>query len=188
MKKIRAFIAIPLPEAVQTHLGAIGLTWAEQLPQGAVRWVKPQLMHATLRFLGDTDEALIPRVAGTLDEVAARHEEFTITLDQPGCFPNTRRPRVVWVGLQGNIAAAQELKEAVDQALVPIGWELEDRSFRPHLTLGRVKDSRKVKGFEWKAAIEPLLIPVESIHLIESDLQRAGPVYTVRHASKLRRP
>lgn len=185
MSRIRAFVAVPLPEEVQTHLGSISTAWAGQLPQGAVRWVKPQLMHATLRFLGNTDEDLIPRVASALDAVTSQHEEFSLGLDQPGCFPNSRRPRVVWVGLQGDIEAAQQLKEAVDQALLPLGWELEDRAFRPHLTLGRVKDSRKVKDFQWKAAIEPLPIPVASIHLIESDLQRTGPVYTIRHESIL---
>lgn len=188
MKKVRTFIAIPLPEEVQHHLGTMSAAWSEQIPEGAVRWVKPHLMHATLRFLGNTDQALISRLSATLDEVASKHRAFTISLDRPGCFPNSRRPRVVWVGLQGEMEAAQGLKQAVDQALVPLGWELEDRSFRPHLTVGRVKDSRKVRGCPWEAEIKPLPILVDSIHLIESDLQRSGPVYTVRHKSVLHTP
>ena len=186
MKKIRSFIAIPLPEHVQTYLGSVGDMWAEQVPAQSVRWVKPHLMHATLRFLGDTEATLLPRVAALLDEVALAHESFSLALDHPGCFPNTKRPRVVWIGLQGQLETAHRLKAAIDQALVLLGWEAEDRSFSPHLTIGRVQDSRQVQGFRWEAAVEPLAIPVQSVQLIESDLQRSGPVYTVRHTSALR--
>lgn len=188
MSQIRTFVAIPLPQEVQALLGQVSEVWAERLPQKAVRWVKPHLMHATLRFLGDTDSETVSTVSNTLDEVTAHHSTFTLELAAPGCFPNDKRPRVIWVGLQGQLESARALKREIDQALVPLGWDLEDRSrsFRPHLTLGRVKDSRQVKGFQWEAVIQQLPIQVSAIHFIESKLQRTGPIYTVRHVSKLR--
>ena len=186
MRTIRAFIAIPLSTEVQALLVAVSQTWSEQVPERSVRWVKPHLMHITLRFLGDTEVASLPTVADALDGIAARINAFTLRLDRPGCFPNNKRPRVIWVGLQGQLETARALKHEIDEALVPLGWEQDDQSFRPHLTVGRVKDSRKVRGFRWEANVEPLLVPVNVIHLIESDLLPAGPVYTVRHKAVLR--
>lgn len=186
MNKIRAFIAIPLPGSVQALLGDISQEWSRQIPERSVRWVKPHLMHVTLRFLGDTGIETIPSLASTMDRITAQQESFALRLDHPGCFPNTKWPRVVWVGLKGQLDAARLLKQEIDGALVPLGWELDDRAFRPHLTVGRVKDSGKVKGFNWEADIKSLPVPVNAIHLIESKLQRTGPIYTVRHQSYLR--
>jgi 2'-5' RNA ligase len=185
MSKIRAFIAIPLPTQVQTQLGEVSQTWQKELPERSVRWVKPHLMHISLRFLGDTDITTIPDLRATLNKVTAHRPVFTLQLAQTGCFPNKKRPRVIWVGLQGQLDAAQMLKQELDEVLIPFGWEREKRPFKPHLTIGRVKDSRKVKDFDWRADIEPLPIPVRTIHLIESQLRPSGPVYTVRHKSLL---
>lgn len=185
MSKIRAFIAIPLPSNVQALLGEVSQSWAETLPESSVRWVKPHLMHITLRFLGDTDIRVFPDLMAALDKATALGKGFKLKLGQPGCFPNEKRPRVIWVGLQGELGAAQSLKQEIDEALVPLGWELENRPFQPHLTVGRVKDSRKVQGYKWRADIEPLMIPVQAVQLIESQLQRTGPVYSVRHESFL---
>jgi 2'-5' RNA ligase len=186
MRTIRAFIAIPLSTEVQALLGVVSQTWSEQVPERSVRWVKPHLMHITLRFLGDTQVASLRTVAGALDRIAAQNDAFTLRLDRPGCFPNNKRPRVIWIGLQGQLETARALKQEIDEALIPLGWEQENRSFRPHLTIGRVKDSRKVRGFRWEANVEPLPIPVQTIHLIESTLHPAGPVYTVRHKAVFR--
>jgi 2'-5' RNA ligase len=186
MSTIRAFIAIPLPAEVQVLLGEICRTWSEQIPERSVRWVKSHLMHITLRFLGDTGVSSLPTLAKLLDGVTIHHKTFALCLDRPGCFPNENRPRVIWVGLGGQLDAARALKQNIDEALVPLGWEREKRSFQPHLTVGRVKDSGSVRGLRWEADIEPLAIPVNEVHLIESELQRTGPVYTLRHTSNLR--
>lgn len=186
MRTIRAFIAIPLSTEVKALLDAVCQAWSEQIPERSVRWVKPHLMHITLRFLGDTEATSLPIVAATLDRIAARNDAFSLRLDRPGCFPNNKRPRVIWVGLQGQLETARALKQEIDEALVPLGWEQEDQSFRPHLTVGRVKDSRKVRGFRWEGNVEPLPVSVQAIHLIESVLHPTGPIYTVRHKSVLR--
>jgi 2'-5' RNA ligase len=185
MKKTRAFIAIPLPQPIQDHLGMVSQTWAQQLSDRAVRWVRPSLMHITLRFLGDTEQKALSAVKNGLDDIGGRFRCFHLQLSTVGCFPNTRRPRVVWVGLQGQLDTAQSLKQEIDRFLLPLGWEMEDRSFRPHLTVGRVKDSRRIKGFQWQADIQPLTIPVTAVHLIKSELQRSGPLYTILHSSEL---
>jgi len=160
MTTIRAFIAIDLPPVVKAALGDVTATLGRGLPRGAVRWVRPEQMHLTRPL-------------------------FTLRLAEAGCFPNTRRPRVVWVGLGGDEAALGSLVAALEAALRPLGWPPEDRPFRAHLTLGRVKDVHAALGIDWSAVVPPLELPVIAIHLIESQLRPDGAVYTVRHTSTL---
>lgn len=187
MEKKRLFIAIQLPPNVRTSLGAVSDNLAAQMPERSVRWVKPDLLHLTLRFLGDTAVDRMPALGATLDEVAAAHAAFALSLGELGCFPNRSRPRVIWVGLHGDLQPMQALKRALDETLAPLGWEKEDRPFRAHLTLGRVKDSRLLKSVRWGTDVQPLPVPITAVHLVESQLTREGPVYTVRHSSDLRR-
>jgi 2'-5' RNA ligase len=91
----------------------------------------------------------------------------------------------LWAGVAGQVGAAGQLKADIDMALIPLGWEAENRPFRPHLTVGRVKDSRKVASRQWPENVRPLAIPVKAIHLVESELTPDGPIYTVRHSSPL---
>ena len=182
---IRAFTAIHLTLEVRDYLGQLVAELAEQVPYRTVRWVKPDRMHLTLRFIGETEKNLIPQIGHALDEIAGRQPQFSLFLDGFGCFPNCQRPRVLWAGVGGDVDAASRLKEEIDAALVPLGWELENRPFRPHLTVGRVKDSRQLASQRWPETLQSLAIPVDSIHLIESELTPSGPIYTVRHSSTL---
>ncbi|MCB9444755.1 MAG: RNA 2',3'-cyclic phosphodiesterase [Ardenticatenaceae bacterium] len=179
------FIAIALPEDVRAVLGQVNDRLAAQVPPRAVRWVKPELMHVTLRFLGDTAVSLIPTIAAELDRAAAQQPKFQLTVKGLGCFPNRKRPRVIWAGLQGDVAQADALAAAINAFLSPMGWEVEERPFQPHLTLGRVNDSRKVQQIDWGMRIEEKVVAVTAVHLIESQLRPSGPVYTVRHTSHL---
>ncbi len=179
------FIAISLPEDVRAALGQVTDRLAAQAPSRTVRWVKPELMHVTLRFLGDTAVSLIPTITAELDRVCVQQQPFNLVVSGLGCFPNSNRPRVIWAGLQGDLAQANALAAAVNAFLSPLGWEVEKRPFRPHLTLGRVNDSRKLQGLDWEMAIEEMVVRVTAVHLIESQLKSSGPVYTVRHTSYL---
>jgi len=185
MITLRAFIAIDLPPDVKRALSDVAATLSERVPRGAVRWVRPEQMHLTLRFLGDTPTDKLPALAAALDTLAAGHAPFTLRLSEVGCFPNARRPRVVWVGLGGEEAKLTALVSALEAALHPLGWPPEDKPFRAHLTLGRVKDERAAQGVDWAMAVPPLDVPVAAVHLIESQLRPDGPVYTVRHTSRM---
>ena len=182
-KTIRAFIAIDLPQEVKEYLGQLTHDLAKQAPGHAVRWVKPERMHLTFRFLGETEETLIPNLGRALDEVVAQQRPFMLFLDGFGCFPNCKRPRVLWAGIGGDMGAAEQLKKAIDQALIPFGWQAETRPFRPHLTVGRVKDAGKAASTPWPGEVQKLAVPGTAIHLIESDLTPEGPRYTMRHSS-----
>lgn len=185
MATVRAFIAVDLPAAVKTALTGIASDLDRTLSPGAVRWVRPEAMHLTLRFLGNADVETLPAIGSVLDQITAAHEPFEMRLDQPGCFPSPRRPRVIWVGLAGNEPRLLSLKADLDEALAPLGWPVEAKTFHPHLTLGRVKEEGRVRDYTPEAAVPPLVVPVTRLLLIESELRPEGPRYTVRHSAAL---
>ena len=185
MAQIRIFIAVGLPEDVKTHLAAVTQVLAGQMPPRAVRWVTPERMHLTLRFLGDTAVDQLPALTSALAAAVSPQPPFTLYLDHVGCFPNRKRPRVIWAGLSDTEKALPGFKQAVDACLAPLDWEPDERPFQPHLTLGRVKEGRWLADINWGAPLERLAVPVAAVHLIESRLTPDGPIYTVRHTSPL---
>lgn len=183
MTAIRAFIAIELPQALQAQLGQI-IAQLQQRTSRAVRWVSPQNIHLTLKFLGNVSPANLNSLTGVLGTEAKRHKSLQITVGELGAFPNRLRPRVVWVGVAAP-AALTELQHGVDRETSRLGYPNEDREFSPHLTLGRV--SQHATPQEVKSIAEALsavqvgqlaVVTVQHIQLFRSDLQPGGAVYT----------
>lgn len=185
MKQIRTFIAVELPAEIRTYLFQTGKKMAVNISERAVRWVAPENIHLTLRFLGDTPEDKLPVIAAELDTISRAFQPFTLSLDQLGCFPNRKRPRVIWAGLSGDLKRLNALQSEIENAVQSLGWEGENRPFRAHLTIGRVKDNRQAKKLIWDQVLEKKAIPVSAVHLIESRLRPDGPVYMVQHSSLL---
>ncbi len=185
MTTIRAFIAVQLPDEVKDALGEVQRALKSRVSPSAVRWVRPEQMHLTLFFLGDTDTDKLPSVRDAMDVVATSHAPFVMRLGGVGCFPNARRPRVVWVGLAEEEAQLVSLKAALDASLAPLDWTPDDKPFRAHLTLGRVKDERGVQGVDWATDVARLSVPITTLHLIESKLRPDGPTYTNRYSCRL---
>jgi 2'-5' RNA ligase len=138
MDTIRAFIAIPLPKAVLDEMGTLQRRLERQLPPRAVRWVREEGIHLTLKFLGDTPTARLDEIKRALAAVARHAPASAFTVGGLGCFPNPRRPRVVWVGVQEPPGRLAALQDAIEEVLAPLGYEPEGRGFKPHLTLGRI--------------------------------------------------
>ena len=186
MTSLRTFIAIPLPAELKAILAAAGRALDSQLPSDSVRWVRPEQMHLTLIFLGDTPLAQLPAVQQAMDRAAGDQARFHLSLGNPGCFPNCRRPRVLWLGLSAGAAACQALKAGLDAQLASLGWAPEKRPFTPHLTLGRARRNGKLPPLDLAAiTTTPFRWPVNEIRLYESELRPAGPRYTVRHSAGL---
>lgn len=181
---IRVFIAIELPPDVKREMERVRALLAQSLPEQAVRWVQPDKMHLTLCFLGDTAVSQLPLISQRLDECAAQYAPFTLLLDGLGCFPNRQRPRVIWVGLKGE--QVERLQVAVETAVAQPGTPKDNKPFRAHLTCGRVKEGYKLANTHWQVVVKPVAMTVSAIHLIESQLRPSGPIYTVRHTSRLR--
>ena len=113
MDAIRAFVAIELPPFVLDELAQIEARFRPQVPDGCVRWVKPDSIHLTLKFLGQVPSDQIELITASLRTAVASHHAFTLNIAGAGCFPNLSRPRVVWVGVQeeGDLSRAIEYLE-----------------------------------------------------------------------------
>lgn len=185
MDNIRAFIAIELSEEARAVLGHVTQQLAASTEYDAVKWVNPDRMHLTLRFLGETPLAQLDELGRALDGVALQHQPFELFLDALGCFPHEGRPRVIWVGVKGQVAETRQLRAAVESAIEPLGWQPDRKSFEPHLTLGRVKNPRASIRLPWGQGIAPARTLVHELVLFESQLRREGARYIARHTSAL---
>ncbi len=180
-EEIRAFIAIDLPPAVLKAIGSL----QDELKIGTkgIRWVKSGNIHLTLKFLGDIPEELLDELGEILASVCKSRPPFKLSPGTPGGFPNIERPRVIWLGLVGELEKLDVLKQEIEKGCSSAGLPREKRSFHPHLTLGRVKDWRR-KGpnladlLGRTKAVTANTFSVNAVHLYKSDLTRDGAVYT----------
>lgn len=176
---IRTFIAIDLPSEVRNRIASFQ---ADLKKCGAdVRWVKPDSIHLTLKFLGETEEGIVDSLAGAVAEKIKSFAGLNLSLDQTGVFPNRNRPRVCWVGLAGDLAKLAEIQKAVDEAASGFGFERDERKFSPHITMGRIKSSRaKDRLIEALDNLQPERpeFKAEELYLIKSDLKPSGATYT----------
>jgi 2'-5' RNA ligase len=147
-----------------------------------ITWVKPESVHVTLKFFGETDEKRIPAISKVLQEVAGRHEPFTSELVNVGIFGSSYSPKVIWFGIE-RAEPFKALGEDVLQSLETIGWERNRQNFVPHLTIGRIKEIpdkhlfQRIIDEHKKARMQE--ISVREFHLYESILQKEGPIYRV---------
>ena len=185
METIRAFIAVPLPDALLKQLTDLQGRLERRVPPRSVRWVRPEGIHLTLKFLGDTLTEKLLGVKQALAVVARNAPVCTFTVGEVGCFPNTRRPRVVWVGVQEPTGRLAVLQDAIEEVMAPFGYEPEGRGFTPHLTLGRVggKTSRgdvaQVGEVVAAAEVGQLAeVVADRFELIRSVLKPTGAEYT----------
>ncbi len=185
METIRAFIAVPLPKSLLDRLTDLQRKLKRQLPHRSVRWVRPEGIHLTLKFLGDTSAEKLPDIKQALAAVARHAPACPFTAEGLGCFPNTRRPRVVWVGVQEPTGRLVALQEAIEEVMTPLGYSPERRGFTPHLTIGRVR--RKVSHQDVAQVGEVIAetnvaasaeVPADTFALIRSILKPSGAEYT----------
>jgi len=144
---VRLFFAVALPDTIREKLRALRDTLQKAVPQAPVTWVPAENIHLTLRFLGETDEKLLPGLREAGSEVAASVAPFELTLENLGTFGGRASPRVVWVGLREDTGQARlrALAADLERAARKLHFEPEERPFAAHATLGRVRDRRPRK-------------------------------------------
>jgi 2'-5' RNA ligase len=182
---LRTFVAIELGSELRAHLRGLQDSLRAGIPPGSVRWVRPEGIHLTLKFLGDTPVSKLGDIGSAISLAAGAVAPFICHVGGLGCFPNARNPRVVWVGLQEPTGALVRLKGSLETHVAPLGFPTEKRRFHPHLTLGRVhrRASRNDAGRvgEVVAATAPEAIgkvSAATVSLIQSELLPSGAVYT----------
>jgi len=198
MPTLRTFIALELPQEVRDVLGRVqaelqSAARARRLPVGqALKWVAPEGIHLTLKFLGAVDAELVGALEEAIAAAAAGQTAPRLHLTHVGAFPNVGRPRVLWVGLAGDVSPLDELQRRVDANLERLGFAPEQRDFSPHLTLARVREQaapaeRKAVAdlLAAGAHVPQLEFKVERLSLMKSDLHPTGAVYEALHTVKL---
>lgn len=180
MDKVRAFIAIEIPENIKLQLKQV----QERLKKGltGVNWARPEGIHLTLKFLGNIDEEMISRIGDSMKKATERSSVFSIRLSGLGIFPGPRFPRVVWIGVKEGGEDLKGLNRAIDKTMDKLGFSAEEREFRPHLTLGRVRSQERrdelLKAIEELQNFEAGSFEAREVSLIKSDLKPGGAVYT----------
>jgi len=183
---MRTFIAIEVSEEIKKMLGQIEthLKYA-----GAdVKWVRPEIVHLTLKFLGNVSLKLIEEIKKLLDQMAGDHKCFELGISRVGAFPKIEYPRVIWVGIgQGKEDAAQ-LAKALEQGLANLGFLPEKRAFSPHLTLGRVRSPQnraQLKELLQSTAFPQKTMQAKKLTLFKSTLTKQGAIYQPLYEAKL---
>jgi 2'-5' RNA ligase len=183
MEQIRSFIAIELPEELKRHLTQL----QNQLKAGehpGVKWVGPDGIHLTLKFLGNIASDMTLAITSVIEEAAQGITPFSLTVKDPGVFPDLRRVQVAWVGIGGEIAKLGQLQRRLESNLTTLGFAPESRPFTPHLTLARLsnratpEERQRFGKLITSTRFESLDFGVDSISLMKSQLTREGAVYS----------
>jgi RNA 2',3'-cyclic 3'-phosphodiesterase len=174
---MRAFIAIDLPETIRATLRRKQVLFRSASPDA--RWTQPEGIHLTLKFLGEVPDPKVKEVCGRL-KALGQFEAFSVQLKGFGFFPDARRPRVLWVGVE-TLASLNRLAGQVEEAMQGIGFAREDRAYRPHLTLARFRVPQPQPALQALLVQEPEQelgnFEVSEFYLFESKLSPKGAEY-----------
>lgn len=196
-ERLRGFVAVELPEPVLAALTEIQAALGARVSRAGlgrgVRWVNPSGIHLTLKFLGGTPSHLLPVIERNLAAKLAGQRPFPLELSGLGVFPGFQAPRVLWVGIAGDLAELAAIQRKVEEAISPLGFPPESRAYSPHLTLGRVDEAMKraerqllgeiVRGSQLAPRGQ---FEVTQISLMRSELSPAGARYSRLLAVPLR--
>ena len=177
---IRTFVSIPVPDAVSGLQDILRSAIPERF--GHIEWVKKDMLHLTLKFVGDTPESSFKSIQDELEKISKTTETIQLNIEGTGCYPIKERPRVLWSGITGEISKLEKLFKEIQSSLESLGFYKDDKPFHPHITLGRSKYPQKrtpdISSFLAKS-YDPISFRVEKIQFITSELFPNGPVYTI---------
>jgi len=177
---MRTFIAIEIPDEIKKEMAKV----QDELKRSGADagWTRPEGIHLTLKFLGEVPEAKIEEIKKALVQAAETTSRFRLKIAGAGTFPNPKNPRVVWLGVSGDIDKLSALQGSVEKSMMAMGFDREERAFSPHLTLARIKYLRP--QYSWQKAIDSIKdirlaeFDVDYVNLMKSDIKPSGAVYT----------
>jgi RNA 2',3'-cyclic 3'-phosphodiesterase len=192
MALIRAFIAVELPSGLKNELAELETQLKKASPP-VVKWVEPNSIHVTLKFLGEISEDSIEELMLAIEETAQGILPFQLEVRGVGAFPNLERPQVLWTGVKGELEKIAQLQKRIESNTEQLGSPRESRAFSPHLTLGRVRDEA---GPNERRRLGKLLadttfttlhnIDVGAVNLMKSQLTPGGAIYSCIGSVKLK--
>jgi RNA 2',3'-cyclic 3'-phosphodiesterase len=176
---IRTFICIEISREVRHQIDVL----QDRLRRSGadVSWVRPANIHLTLKFLGNVPKSRIGTVCSAVQEAVQGQKAFPIEVRETGCFPSSRSPRVIWVGVNSPLDALKHVQTAIETSLERVGFAKERRPFSPHLTLGRMKSQRNVGRLTTALTdeeFEAITFQATEVVVMQSDLHPTGAVYS----------
>jgi len=177
---MRLFIAIELPPEIKQGIAKV----QEQLRTAGANagWTRPEGIHLTLKFLGEVEESRTDDIKKALAAAVGSNDKLNLSIAGAGAFPNGKNPRVLWLGVTGDVEKLGSLQAAVEDVMTGLGFEREERKFSPHLTLARIKFPKPRDN--WQQKIESIRdvklgeFEADRVSLMKSELKREGAVYT----------
>ena len=180
-ENIRAFLAIEPPEDILQAMSRLQEKLKREI-SGRISWTKPQGQHLTLKFFGDITAEDIKNICAAVENRIVSGSSLNLKIEKMGVFPDARRPQVLWCGVTGDVEKLSVLQKQLDSDFVSIGFPKEDRPFRAHLTLGRIKESRGLSGISEALTKHNAFAAGEfgckELILFQSRLLQQGSVYT----------
>ncbi|MFC1929234.1 RNA 2',3'-cyclic phosphodiesterase [Chloroflexota bacterium] len=193
MEQIRSFIAIELPDELKLELKQLEAR-LKSGNQPWVKWVDPDSIHLTLKFLGNVAIDRTSEITKAIEEAAQGIRPFQLEVNGLGVFPNLKRVQVVWVGVVGEVDKLGQLQQRIESKLAQLGFTLESRPFTAHLTLARLRNQASLderQGFGQLIAgtkFEAGTIKVDAVSLMRSQLTREGAIYSRISLVRLEKP
>lgn len=187
---LRTFVAINIPAHIRQELGRVQDLFRHA--DIAVRWIRPEGLHVTLKFLGEVEEERIPEIRGVMVEAARGASPFTLEITEVDAFPNARYPRIIWIGLEDASGELQRLQVKLEKGFRKLGFEPEERDYTPHLTMGRVAVSRGrgqlIRLLHTEKRRHGEIFEVSAVDLMRSTLKPTGAEYSLLESVPLGGP
>ncbi len=178
----RIFIAIDISDEARRQIAAYVEDLRRAAGRARVKWERPDKLHLTLKFLGDTDPSRIKRVEDAVERVAQLHTPLDAEVAGTGVFPNAAAPAIMWLGVSETSGQIAAIATGIEKEFAKPGYKREKRSFHPHITIARIRDPRAARHLS-KIHLEnefgPIAFDVRNITIYESKLLPTGSIYSV---------
>jgi len=184
----RMFCAFELPESLRDELEKHAAKVREAVPDAAASWSRPDNIHLTMKFFGNVDQAKVAVIPDALARVAQEFSPIEIAGGGTGVFPRPSRPQVLWIGIDDRTGALAQLQARLEDECARKGFPKEDRAFRPHLTIARIRNlnnANRLAEAHLRLAFAPVDLVLSELVLFRSELSPKGSKYTPISRSRL---
>ena len=186
----RMFCAFELPETLRTRIHEHAQRVREAVPDAAASWSRPENIHLTIKFFGNVDQAKVPSISAAAARVVKEFSPVQIEVGKTGVFPRPSRPQVLWIGIDDRSGALSKLQERLEDEFALEGFPKEDRAFRPHLTIARIRkpqNANQLAEVHLGLEFSTVAVRLDEFILFRSELSSKGSKYTAISRHRLER-
>ena len=186
----RLFYAFELTESLREQIRQHIQKLREAVPEAAASWSRPENIHLTVKFFGNVDQSKVPVISAAAEPVVAECSPIQITVGQTGVFPRPSRAQVLWIGVEDSHGKLSELQQRLEDELKVEGFPKEDRAFRPHLTVARIRkphNAKRLAEAHLQADFNAVKLTLTELVLFRSELSSEGSKYSALSRHRLER-